>query len=172
MKRSRFSDSQIMAVLKQAEGGVPVAELCREHDVSSATFYKWRSKFGWHGRGDDVSAEGPRGRESSVEEDVRRRSVTQGRAPGGDAKKVVRPSRRRERAKRAVSEFGLSIRLSCATFSISETCYRYQSRLSSENARVADWLIRLTSNQRNGGFGLCYLFLRNVKRFGWNHKRV
>ena len=46
MKRSKFSDSQIMAVLKQAEGGVPVAELCREHDVSSATFYKWRSKFG------------------------------------------------------------------------------------------------------------------------------
>ena len=75
-------------------------------------------------------------------------------------------------AKRAVSEFSLSIRLSCATFSISETCYRYQSRLSSENARVADWLIRLRSNQRNGGFGLCYLFLRNVKRFGWNHKRV
>jgi putative transposase len=46
MKKSRFSDSQILAVLKQAESGVPVAELCREHGISSATFYKWRSKFG------------------------------------------------------------------------------------------------------------------------------
>ena len=46
MKKFRFSDSQVMAILKQAEGGVPVAELCREHDISSATFYKWRSKFG------------------------------------------------------------------------------------------------------------------------------
>ena len=46
MKRSRFSDSQIMAVLKQAEDGTPVPELCREHGMSNATFYKWRAKYG------------------------------------------------------------------------------------------------------------------------------
>ena len=51
MKRSRFTDSQIMAVLKQAEAGTPVPDLCREHGVSTATFYKWRAKFG----GMDVS---------------------------------------------------------------------------------------------------------------------
>lgn len=46
MKKSRYSDSQIMAILKQAEAGSPVPELCREHGMSSATFYKWRSKYG------------------------------------------------------------------------------------------------------------------------------
>ena len=46
MKTSRFSDSQIIAILKQAEAGSPVPELCREHGFSSATFYKWRAKFG------------------------------------------------------------------------------------------------------------------------------
>ncbi len=46
MKTSRFTDSQIIGVLKQAEAGTPVPELCREHGISSATFYKWRSKFG------------------------------------------------------------------------------------------------------------------------------
>ncbi len=46
MKLSRFTDSQIIAILKQAEGGSPAPELCREHGMSSATFYKWRSKFG------------------------------------------------------------------------------------------------------------------------------
>lgn len=46
MKKSRFPDSQIIAIVKQAEGGKPVPELCREHGISSATFYKWRSKFG------------------------------------------------------------------------------------------------------------------------------
>ncbi len=46
MKKSRFTDSQIIAVLKQAEGGSLVPDLCREHGISSATFYKWRSKFG------------------------------------------------------------------------------------------------------------------------------
>ena len=46
MKTSKFSDSQILAILKQAEAGAPVPELCREHGMSSATFYKWRAKFG------------------------------------------------------------------------------------------------------------------------------
>ena len=46
MKKSRFTDSQIMTILKQAEAGTPVPELCREHGFSSASFYKWRSKFG------------------------------------------------------------------------------------------------------------------------------
>jgi putative transposase len=46
MKTSRFSDSQILAILKQAEAGSPVPDLCREHGISSACFYKWRSKFG------------------------------------------------------------------------------------------------------------------------------
>jgi putative transposase len=46
MKKSRYTDSQIMAILKQAEAGTPVPELCREHGMSSATFYKWRAKYG------------------------------------------------------------------------------------------------------------------------------
>ncbi len=46
MKKSRFSEHQIMSILKQGESGVPVSELCREHGMSSASFYKWRSRYG------------------------------------------------------------------------------------------------------------------------------
>ena len=46
MKKPRYSDSQIMAILKQAEAGAPVPELCREHGMSNASFYKWRAKYG------------------------------------------------------------------------------------------------------------------------------
>lgn len=46
MKTSRFSDSQIHAILKQHESGIPVTELCREHGMSSASFYKWKAKYG------------------------------------------------------------------------------------------------------------------------------
>jgi len=65
MKKSRFSDGQIIAVLKQAEDGTPVPELCREHGISSATFYKWRAKYG----GMDASL---MGRMKELEEENRR----------------------------------------------------------------------------------------------------
>ena len=75
-------------------------------------------------------------------------------------------------AKHVVQVEQTSIRLACEIFSISETCYRYEARQRAENDEIADWLVRLTSNQRNWGFGLCYLYLRNVKGYRWNHKRV
>ncbi|SEA16905.1 putative transposase [Desulfuromusa kysingii] len=75
-------------------------------------------------------------------------------------------------AKKVVQYNNISIRLACLSFAICETCCRYQVKLSAENEEIADWLIRLTHNQRNWGFGLCFLYLRNVKGFGWNHKNV
>ena len=50
--------------------------------------------------------------------------------------------------------------------------YRYERKLSDENAQIADWLVRLTTNRRSWGFGLCFSYLRNVKGFEWKHKRV
>ena len=46
MKKSKFSDSQIMQALKRVEAGLSVPDLCREIGISTATFYKWRAKFG------------------------------------------------------------------------------------------------------------------------------
>lgn len=46
MKRSRFNEEQIITILKEQEAGVATAEVCRRHGISSATFYKWKSKFG------------------------------------------------------------------------------------------------------------------------------
>jgi putative transposase len=46
MKKSQYSDTQILSILKQAENGAPIPALCREHGMSSATFYNWRSKYG------------------------------------------------------------------------------------------------------------------------------
>lgn len=46
MRRSRFSEEQIIAILKEQEAGLPTADVCRRHGGSSATFYKWKAKFG------------------------------------------------------------------------------------------------------------------------------
>lgn len=75
-------------------------------------------------------------------------------------------------AKRAVAERGIAIKRACRLFSVRETCYRYRPKRQAENERIADWLLRLTTANRTWGFGLCFLYLRNVKGFGWNHKRV
>ncbi len=65
-----------------------------------------------------------------------------------------------------------TISLACLAFDISQTCFRYQAKLNAENEVIADWLVRLTTNQHDWGFGQCFLYLRNVKGFQWNRKRV
>jgi len=85
---------------------------------------------------------------------------------------VVKPSRRKEMAQRAYQQYPTSIRVACSALGISESSYYYQAQLSTENEEIADWLLRLTELHKRWGFGLCYLYLRNVKGFVWNHKRV
>lgn len=75
-------------------------------------------------------------------------------------------------AQAAVIHRKISIRLACSTFCISETCYRYQGTINDESKQIADLLIELTTKESDWGFGQCFDYLRNVKRFTWNHKRV
>lgn len=82
------------------------------------------------------------------------------------------PSRRKQMAQEAVRNRNISIRAACQLFVVSESCYRYQPTLNEENDAIAGWLLRITDSQRNWGFGLCFLYLRNVKGFKFNHKRV
>lgn len=85
---------------------------------------------------------------------------------------MVKPSQRKEMAQQIIAAKGVSIRLACLAFGISETCYRYQPKLACENTEIANWLLRLTDKETDWGFGLCFDYLRNVKGFSWNHKRV
>ncbi|KGK79786.1 integrase [Thalassobacter stenotrophicus] len=75
-------------------------------------------------------------------------------------------------AVKAVAIKGVSIALACRAFEVSETCYRYSPKLDDENEQIADLLLGLTTAKKTWGFGLCFLYLRNVQGHGWNHKRV
>lgn len=68
---------------------------------------------------------------------------------------MVKPSRRREMAQRAVTEWGLSIRSACQAFQIIQSCYRYEAKQHAENEEIAGWLLRLTDNNRSWGFATC-----------------
>src|SRR5690625_1977681 len=75
-------------------------------------------------------------------------------------------------AQKAVLHYQISIRIACEAFGISQSCYYYEPKLKGENDMIASWLLKLTYAHKNWGFGLCFLYLRNVKGFKWNHKRV
>ncbi len=172
MKMSRYTDSQIMAILKQAEAGTPVPELCREHGMSSASFYKLRAKYGGMDaslmtRLKELEDENRRLKKMYAEERLKAEIVQEALQ-----KKVVKPSQRKVMAQQVIAAKGVSIRLACLALGICETCYRYQPKLASENSEIADWLIQLTEKDTDWGFGMCFDYLRNVKGFHWNHNRI
>ncbi|WP_372760508.1 IS3 family transposase [Litorivivens sp.] len=172
MRKSRYSDSQILAILKQNEEGVPVPDLCREHGMSSAQFYKWRSKFGGMDaslmkRMKELEEENRRLKKMYAEERLKA-EIRQEALEG----KPVKPSQRREMATAAIQRHGISIRFACECLGISQSGFYYKAKLSGDNQLIADWLLRLTATNKRWGFGLCFLYLRNVKGYRWNHKRV
>ena len=73
---------------------------------------------------------------------------------------------------KAMAMKGVSIALACRAFGVSETCYRYSPKLDEENEEIADLLLGLTTARKTWGFGLCFLYLRNVQGHGWKHKQV
>lgn len=75
-------------------------------------------------------------------------------------------------AEETVLDLRLNIRQACEAFMISQHCYRYSPSLGDENALICYWLGKLCKDHPRWGFGLCFAYLRNIKGFGWNHKRV
>ena len=105
--------------------------------MSSASFYKWRAKYG----GMDVSMMS-RLKELEAENTRLKKMYADVQLQNDVIKEAM--------AKTAVSKGLLSIRAACRAFMISETCYRYEPKLSDENAEIADWLIGITDRQRTG----------------------
>jgi len=75
-------------------------------------------------------------------------------------------------AKAVLKTQNLSIRLLCEAFGVSKTAFHYQAKMPAEDQLIETWLLKLTKAHKRWGFGLCFDYLRNVKKFPWNHKRV
>ena len=126
MKRKRFSVEQIVGVLKQAEVGVPVAELIRKVGISEQTFYRWKKQY--------VGLEVDQVRQMKQLQEEKSAEAVGGRVePGQDdaagcaAKKVVKPSRRRPLVDHLRDHYRASERHACRVLLVVRGTYRYQS---------------------------------------------
>jgi putative transposase len=111
--------------------------------MGNSTFYKWRAKYG--GMNASLMA-----RMQELKDEIIQEAM----------------------AKEAMIIRDVSVSLICSAFLISETYYRYQPNLNSDNELIVNLLVGLTQNKRNWSFGLCFLYLRNVKGYHWNQKCV
>ena len=151
MKKSRFSEEQIIGILKQHEAGVKTADVCREHGVSAATFYGWKQKYG----GMDVSEAQ---RLKAMEDENRRLKllVAELSLHGEALKAVIRKKRLELAGLRGdvafvSSEFRLSERTACKLLGVERSSYRYEPR-PDRNADLRGELVKLARQKPRYGY--------------------
>ncbi|MBN9348026.1 MAG: IS3 family transposase [Devosia sp.] len=170
MKKSRYTQEQIIAVLKQHRAGVPTAELCRKHGISEATFYNWRSRYG----GMEVS---DARRLKSLEDENRKLKkllaeqmldvATLREALG---KKLLRPGSRRAFVSWAMQEKNYSQRRACRLIGMDPKTYRYRSRRP-DDLEVRARLKTLAGERRRFGYRRLHILLRR-EGIVLNHKKL
>ncbi len=129
MKKKRFSVEQMVGVLKQAEVGVPVAEVIRKAGISEQTFYRWKAKYAGLGGGSGPPDEAAAGREPAAEAAGGGADAGQDDVAGCALKKMVKPSRRGPMVERLASSYRVSERRACRVLCVARATYRYRSRL-------------------------------------------
>ena len=166
MKKSKFSEAQIAFILRQADEGTPVAEVCRKAGISDATFYNWKKRYG----GLSQAHAPARGREQPAEEDRRRPDARQGNVTGRPFKKALKPVRRRRLVDEVRTDWKVSIRRACATFLIDTSLYHYKSKRGDQAALKAR-IEEITATRVRYGYRRVHVLLR---REGWpvNAKRI
>ncbi|WP_373271099.1 IS3 family transposase [Hydrogenophaga sp. IBVHS1] len=171
MKKSRFTEEQIIGFLKQAEAGMPIKELCRNGGFSDATFYKWRAKFG----GMQVS-EAQRLRELESENAKLKRLLAEAHLDMHALKsvlggKALAPQARREAVGRMVSEHHLSERRACRLVGLSRDSYRHPPTADQATLDLHEKIVEIAHVRRRFGYRRIHDLLR--PQFpGVNHKRV
>nr|WP_169713492.1 IS3 family transposase [Rouxiella badensis] len=170
MRKIRFTEHQIIAVLKSVEAGRTVKDVCREAAISEASYYNWKAKYGGMEAADiknikDLEDENRRLKQMFADLSLECRALKD-----VIGKKALKPAIKRELVSYLTTQFTMSIRQACRTLSLSRTVFRYQPDTRRDEALI----LRLTeAAERYPCYGFKKLF-QVVRRQGyaWNHKRV
>ncbi|WP_156356209.1 IS3 family transposase [Sphingomonas sp. Leaf22] len=159
MKRKQFSEEQIIGILKEAEAGAVVTELCRKHGMSSATYYAWKAKFG----GLEVS---DAKRLRSLEEENARLKRLLADTMLDNAglkdllfKKMVAPAAKRQAVVHLQTTLGMSERRACAVVGADRTSMRYRS-CRADDGDLRSRLCELAQQRRRFGYRRLHILLR------------
>jgi putative transposase len=170
MKRSRFSEEQIIGILKEHEAGVPVADLCRKHGVSDASIYKWKAKFG----GMDVSE--VKRLKTLEDENTRLKrlladAMLDNAAPeGSSGKEVVTPAAKRKAVAHLVGIHEMSERRACKAIGCCRMTVRYQTSRS-DDAGLRQRMRAIAHERRRFGYRRLHVLL-NREGCLVNHKKL
>ncbi|HMN20916.1 MAG TPA: IS3 family transposase [Ottowia sp.] len=171
MRKSKYSEEQIIGFLRQAEAGMPVAEICRKSGFSDATFYKWRSKFGGMEASDakrlrELEAENAKLKKLLAEAHLDMHALKS--VLGG---KALAPQVKREAIAQMVNEHHLSERRACGLVGLSRDSYRHPPELDAATRELADRIVEIAQVRRRFGYRRIHDMLRPDFP-GVNHKRV
>ena len=171
MRKSKFTEEQIIGFLKQAEAGMAVAEICRKGGFSDATFYKWRAKFRRHRSFGCEAAARVGGGELPAEEAAGRGAPGHACAEERSRGKAIAPQAKREAIGRLVREHGLSERRACRLVGLSRDSYRHPPQPSAQEEALKQEIVAVAHQRRRFGYRRVHDMVR--KQFpGVNHKRV
>ena len=151
MKRSRFTQEHVIAVLKEHQAGAAVADLCRKHGISDATFYTWRSKYGGMEVSDAKRLKALRGGERQAQEAAGRVDVGRIDVEGSVGKKLLTPGSRRAAVTWAIEQKGYSRRRACGLVGLAPKTFRYESRRP-DDTEIRQRLRALASERRRFGY--------------------
>ncbi|HET9216650.1 MAG TPA: IS3 family transposase [Terriglobia bacterium] len=170
MKKKRFTEEQIIAVLKESEAGAATKDLCRKHGISEPTFYNWKAKYA----GMTVS-EARRLKELESENAKLKKLLAEAELDKAALKdllgpKMVSPQAKREAVSKLMTERDYGVTRACGLLQISRSLYRYRSRRPA-CAKLCERIREIAEQKRRYGYRRIYIRLR---REGWavNRKRV
>ncbi|HWI69754.1 MAG TPA: IS3 family transposase [Nitrospiraceae bacterium] len=170
MTRKRHTEEQIIAVLKDAQAGIGVQELCRKHGISDATFYKWRAKYAGLEVSDVKKLRQLEDENRRLKQMVAEQALDIQALKAITGKKLVRPKAKRAAAQEVVARFGLSQRRVCRLVALDRNTLRYRSRRR-DDGELRVRMREIAEAKRRYGCPRIYVRLR---REGWpvNHKKV
>ncbi|HEX4650509.1 MAG TPA: IS3 family transposase [Granulicella sp.] len=170
MKRSRFSQEQIIGVLKEHQAGASVSDLCRKHGISDATFYTWRSKYGGMEVSDAKRLKGLEEENAKLKKLLAESMLDVSTLRENAGKKLLTPGSRRRAVTWAISEKDYSQRRACRLVGIEPKTYRYAS-LRPDDTAIRERLRALAAERRRFGYRRLHILLRR-EGLRLNHKRL